>query len=144
MFSRFPHYAALALCMAWPLAAARAETAQQSSPRQLLDGLAQEARAAQPGFGSFSAQRGDTLFHEKHGGEWSCASCHTDDPRRTGRHARTGRSIAPMAPAVNAERFTDAAKVAKWFKRNCHDVFGRACSAQEKGDLLAYLLAQRP
>jgi hypothetical protein len=33
--------------------------------------------------------------------------------------------------------------VEKWFKRNCSDVLGRACSAQEKGDLLAWLATVR-
>ena len=46
-----------------------------------------------------------------------------------------------MAPAANPQRFTDAAKVEKWFRRNCKDVLGRACSAQEKGDVLAYLMS---
>ena len=31
-------------------------------------------------------------------------------------------------------------KVAKWFKRNCNDVLDRECTAQEKGDVLSYLL----
>ncbi|MDE2586182.1 MAG: DUF1924 domain-containing protein, partial [Betaproteobacteria bacterium] len=30
------------------------------------------------------------------------------------------------------------------FRRNCKDVLSRACSAEEKGDVLAYLLASRP
>mgnify|MGYP000380230261 CR=1 FL=1 len=47
--------------------------------------------------------------------------------------------FAPLAPAAHAERFTRADKVDKWFKRNCNDVLGRACTAQEKGDVLAYL-----
>ena len=46
-----------------------------------------------------------------------------------------------MAPAANPQRFSDAAKVEKWFKRNCNDVLGRACTAQEKGDVLAYLMS---
>ena len=49
----------------------------------------------------------------------------------------TGEPIDPMsAPG----RFTDPAKVEKWFKRNCSDVLGRECTALEKGDSLAYLL----
>jgi hypothetical protein len=31
--------------------------------------------------------------------------------------------------------------VEKWFKRNCNDVAGRACTALEKGDVLTYLLS---
>ncbi|MBU6436402.1 MAG: DUF1924 domain-containing protein [Betaproteobacteria bacterium] len=111
------------------------------TPQQLLAGFEADARATQPGFAGFSAQRGQTLFNNPHGAEWSCASCHTADPRDDGKHAKTGKRIAPMAPVANAERFTDAAKVAKWFKRNCNDVLGRACTATEKGDVLTYLLA---
>jgi len=31
--------------------------------------------------------------------------------------------------------------VEKWFKRNCNDVLGRACSAQEKADFTAYMIS---
>jgi hypothetical protein len=48
-----------------------------------------------------------------------------------------------MAPAVNGVRFTRTGKVEKWFKRNCNDVLGRTCTAQEKGDVLTYLLIVR-
>jgi hypothetical protein len=58
-----------------------------------------------------------------------------------GRHAKTGKPIAPLAPAANTERFTDAAKSEKWFRRNCNDVVGRPCTTQEKGDVLAYLMS---
>lgn len=95
------------------------------------------ARAA-GGFGGFSAERGRQLFNTR-GTDWSCATCHTANPREGGRHTVTGKAIAPMAPAVNARRLTDPAKVAKWFKRNCKDVFARECTAQEQGDVVAYL-----
>ena len=39
--------------------------------------------------------------------------------------------------------FSDAAKVEKWFKRNCGDVLNRACTALEKGDFLTYVLSVR-
>jgi hypothetical protein len=61
-----------------------------------------------------------------------------------GRHVVTGKAIAPLAPAFNAERFSDAAKSEKWFRRNCGDVVGRECSASEKADLLAWLLTLKP
>jgi len=100
-----------------------------------------EARAAGSGFSGFSAQRGEALFKATHGAEWSCASCHSANPLAPGKHAKTGKPIAPLAPAANAERFTDAAAVDKWFRRNCNDVLGRACTAQEKGDVLQYLMS---
>ena len=50
------------------------------------------------------------------------------------------KAIAPLAPSANAERFADAAKVEKWFRRNCNDVLGRTCTPSEKADVMAYLL----
>lgn len=111
------------------------------TPAEIRAALEIEARRATPGFTGFSAERGERLFSAKHGGDWSCATCHTPDPLASGRHASTGKGIAPLAPAANPERFTDAAKVEKWFRRNCNDVLARECSPAEKGDIVAYLLA---
>jgi Domain of unknown function (DUF1924) len=93
------------------------------------------AQAGAPG----NAAKGQSFFNAKHGGEWSCASCHGTPPTAQGKHANTGKVIAPLAPAFNAKAFTDSAKVDKWFKRNCNDVLTRECSAAEKADVLAYL-----
>ncbi len=101
-------------------------------------GLAKQESAA---FAGFSAARGKAFFDSTHGHEWSCASCHTPNPLVAGRHARTDKEIAPMAPAANPQRFTNLDKSEKWFKRNCNDVVGRACTAGEKGDVLAYLVS---
>jgi hypothetical protein len=84
--------------------------------------------------------RGQQIFTIKHGKEWSCSSCHTAIPTVDGKHASTGKVIGPMAPAFNAERFTDSAKTEKWFRRNCNDVMGRECTAAEKADVLSWLL----
>lgn len=83
--------------------------------------------------------RGQSLFTNRHGREWSCSSCHGAVPTQAGKHASTGKSIAPLAPAFNPERFVDAAKTEKWFRRNCNDVMGRECSAAEKADVIAWL-----
>ena len=115
---------------------ALAETAADQQKR-----FEAEARAAGSALSGFSAQRGEAFFKATHGAEWSCASCHTPDPLAPGRHAKTGKPIAPLAPAGDAERFTSLEKVEKWFRRNCNDVLDRACTAQEKGDILAYLMA---
>jgi mono/diheme cytochrome c family protein len=112
-----------------------------ASPADQQKRFESEARAAGPGFNGFSAQRGEALFKATHGAEWSCASCHTANPLGAGKHAKTGKPIAPLAPAANPERFTDAASVDKWFRRNCNDVLARACTAQEKGDVLQYLMS---
>ena len=101
----------------------------------------QDELGASASFAGFSAPRGEAFFKATHGGEWSCSSCHTSNPLATGKHARTGKSIAPLAPAANPERFTDSAAVDKWFRRNCNDVLGRLCTAQEKGDVLQYLMS---
>jgi len=119
---------------------------QQASAQTAQDVLAtlkSDAAENTPGFQGFSAVRGEKFFKEKHGHEWSCASCHTDNPAATGKHAKTDKPIDPLAPSANAERFTNMKKVEKWFKRNCNDVLDRVCTPQEKGDVLAYLLTVR-
>ena len=113
------------------------------TPARLQAGYAAEALAASPAAGPLSAERGRQFFSSRHGGDWSCASCHTTDARKNGRHAVTGKVLKPLAPAANPDRFTDAAKVEKWFRRNCKDVLGRECSAREKGDVLTYLQGLR-
>jgi hypothetical protein len=76
-------------------------------------------------------------------GEFSCASCHTDSPLNAGKHAKTSKDVLPLSPSANPKRFTDVAQVEKWFKRNCNDVLSRACTAQEKGDFMAYVLSAK-
>lgn len=94
---------------------------------------------------TFSAQRGETFWKHQvtasDGKQRSCTTCHGDDLTKTGKHIRTGRPIKPMAHSVNPERFTDPEKVEKWFTRNCKWTTGRACTNQEKGDILTYLLS---
>jgi len=97
------------------------------------------------GAGPFSASAGEQLWRSSntHAGEArSCTTCHHQDLKQPGRHATTGKTIEPMAPSVNPQRLTDAAKVEKWFRRNCHWTLGRTCTAQEKGDVLEYLRGQ--
>ncbi len=109
------------------------------TPDDILASI-QKEMAGMPGVHGFSAARGESFFKTKHGNEWSCSSCHTDNPAVPGKHDKTGKTIKPLAPSANAERFTSQKKVDKWFKRNCNDVLGRACTAQERGDVLTYLL----
>lgn len=91
-----------------------------------------------------NAERGRVFFTSRHGGEWSCASCHGSVPTMPARHASTGKTVAPLAPAFNPERFTDTAKSDKWFRRNCKDVLSRECTAAEKADVLAWLVQLKP
>lgn len=116
-----------------------AQPAFAETPNEMLASIQKEASGT-PGFQGFSAARGESFFKAKHGGEWSCASCHTENPAAPGKHAKTNKAIEPLAPSANAERFTSPKKMEKWFKRNCNDVLNRACTPQEKGDMLAYLL----
>ena len=127
---------AAAACMACTLVL----PALAQTPADQLAAIEREARQGPPTFAGFSAPRGEQFFRSTHGNDWSCASCHTDNPAGAGKHARTGKAIQPLAPAANAERFTDPAKVEKWFKRNCNDVLARPCTAQEKGDVLTWLM----
>jgi mono/diheme cytochrome c family protein len=106
----------------------------------IQDSYRAAAKQENPAFKDFSVAAGQKIYSTKTG-ELSCSSCHTDSPKSVGKHAKTGKEIQPLAPSANAKRFTDAANVEKWFKRNCNDVLGRACSAQEKGDFMAYVLS---
>lgn len=114
---------------------AAAGAVQAATPAELAAGYA--AEAGRPA----AAARGEQFFHARHGREWSCASCHGAPPTQAGKHAATGKAIGPLAPAFNPERFTDAAKAEKWFRRNCKDVAARECTAGEKADILAWLMA---
>jgi cytochrome c553 len=118
---------------------ASAVAAAAESPASLM---AHYAQAAGVPVSALSATRGETLYRSEHPGRngqaVSCASCHTASPKQAGQ-TRVGKRIEPLAPAANPQRFTDAAKVEKWFRRNCQDVLQRECSAQEKGDFIAWL-----
>ena len=110
-------------------------------PAQALSAADQLATYAAASGQAPQGARGQEFFNTKHGHEWSCASCHTATPTGEGKHASTGKLIRPMAPAANPERFSDAAKSEKWFRRNCNDVVGRECTPAEKADVLAWLLS---
>jgi mono/diheme cytochrome c family protein len=86
-----------------------------------------------------NSQRGQVFFTKTHGGDWSCATCHTAKPTVTGKHTITGRPIDPLAPSFNKERFTSERQTEKWFRRNCKDVLQRECTAIEKADVIAFL-----
>lgn len=109
------------------------------TPATLMARYAQEAGIP---VSALSAARGAALYRTDHPGRdaqpVSCAGCHTDSPKQAGQ-TRVGKRIEPLAPAVNPVRLTDAAKVEKWFRRNCVDVLQRECSAQEKGDFIFWL-----
>lgn len=104
-----------------------------------LDSLLDEYRAQSAAV--FDPASGNALWRMEFDGK-SCTSCHTELPRNPGRHARTGKPIAPMAPSVNPERLTDRRQIKKWLLRNCKSTLGRECTTQEKGDVLTWLRDQ--
>ena len=92
-----------------------------------------------------SPERGKTLFEAEHTGgkpqTRSCTACHGKAPSKSGK-TRAGKIILPMALSQTPDRYADLAKVEKWFRRNCNNVLGRACTAQEKSDFLAFMMSQ--
>lgn len=126
---------------AFAMAVSAGSCALAETPADFQKTFEAAARQDSAGFTGFSVQRGETFFKTTHGRDWSCASCHTQDPATAGKHTKTSKPIAPLAPAANAERFTRPDKVEKWFRRNCNDVLGRACTPLEKGDVLSYLMS---
>jgi len=115
---------------------------QAATPQALLQQYAEQAKQENAAFSGFSADRGGKFFSSEHlrnGKQTSCATCHTADPRNPGK-TRANKVIEPMAPITNPQRFSDEAKVEKWFGRNCQDVLERNCTAQEKGDFIQFLV----
>ncbi len=92
----------------------------------------------------FSAARGEKFYRAERvnskGDKVSCMTCHTDNPKNSGL-TRANKVIEPMAPSLNPQRFADRAKIEKWFKRNCNDVYDRVCTTLEKGDFMKYMLS---
>jgi len=133
----------MAFSLALLLGLLTAGAASAGSP-PAVDRLLQQYQHA--GAGPFSADRGRRLWHETgrsvDGRERRCTTCHTTDLRARGKHVRTGKPIAPMAPSANPKRLQKAKTIEKWFRRNCKWTLGRPCTPQEKGDILRYLESQ--
>lgn len=130
MYSTKQRVAALVLCGVSFYSAAGDTTPQQQLQRW-------ETQAGVPA----SAVRGEVFFATKRLHGWSCATCHHAPPKRAGAHIKTKKTLRALAPAFNERSLTQQRKADKWFRRNCNDVVGRACSAQEKADVIAYLLS---
>lgn len=134
--------------LAFPLALAALILSSPSfaGPRDdLLTQYATAARNDTPTFSGFSAARGKTLHTQNFAGGKpdtpACTTCHGENPRGAGR-GLTGKTIEAVAVSVTPQRYIDPAKVEKWFKRNCNEVLGRACTPQEKGDWLTFMINQ--
>ena len=115
-----------------------------ATPQELLKQYEVQAKQEHVAFTGFSAERGSNFFKAERihsdGKKVSCTTCHTSDPRKPGK-TRANKVIEPMATIANPQRFTDTAKVEKWFSRNCKDVLERVCTVQEKGDYIQYLIS---
>ena len=96
-------------------------------------------------------------------GAINCASCHMDDPREEiiahkskvlcrqchvindseHPHPKDAklRKIPPLAPSANPKRLTNFDHVEAFLKPNCEMVFGRVCTAKEKGDVLSWIIS---
>lgn len=112
-------------------------TAAQAGPREDIiasfgAGLANPANGKAMYEGTYGTGQPDTP---------KCTTCHGATPQQGGQ-TRTGKAIDPMAVSRTPDRFTDAAKVDKWFQRNCTGVIGRECTAQEKVDFISYMMTQ--
>ena len=99
------------------------------------------------GASNFSAQAGERFWDHavtdpKSGEVRRCSLCHSDDLRRSGKHATTGKVIEPLAPSVNPKRLSNRADIEKWLLRNCKWTLGRECTPQEKGDVLVMIRAR--
>ncbi len=118
---------------------------QGSEIESYLNELRAEAKAQNPSFKGFDAKRGEKIFFSKHigkrGKEISCASCHTDDLSREGENIFTGKKIEPLSPVANPKRLSKVKKVKKWLRRNFKDVYKREGTAQEKGDVLLFIIS---
>ena len=107
---------------------ALAPAAAGESP--VLDFYASEAKASDPGFSGFSAERGEHLFRTKFStgkpDTPSCTSCHTTDPRKTG-ETRAGKDIeADGAASERAQSDTPISQKQK----NGLDETATTCSAE--------------
>ncbi len=103
-----------------------------------------EAKKENPNFKGFSAKRGEKIFTSYHigkkGKKVACISCHTKNLKSYGENIFTGKEIASLSPKANPKRLQDIKKVKKWLRRNFKDVYKREGTAQEKGDVLVYIL----
>ncbi len=118
-----------------------------ASPMQeYMATLETEAKAENPAFSAFDAKRGEALFTSSHIGKKgvaiACTSCHTNNLKNAGKNSFTAKAIEPLAPSANPQRLTSPKEVTKWLKRNFSDVYNREGTAQEKGDVLTYIMAQ--
>lgn len=117
--------------------------ADVATAQKLADKYAAIAQHIDPQSPGLSAEEGQAFFTREltiKGKQVACASCHTSNPADNGKHIVTGKPIRPLSPVTNDKRFSSMEKVEKNFTKHCNDIIGRDCTAQEKGNFIAYLL----
>lgn len=111
---------------------------------QYMKELESTAKAEDKAFGGFDAVRGKEIFTSTHIGKngkpMACTSCHSTNIANPGKNSLTGKVIDPLSPRANPQRLTSTKEVNKWLKRNFMDVYAREGTAQEKGDVLSYIM----
>lgn len=127
--------------------------ADEVTAQKIADKYAAQAKAADPAYAGLSAEEGKLFFNREviqfkgdsknPGKAIACASCHTANPADMGENIVTGKLIKPLSPVINSKRFASVKKVEKQFTKHCNDVVGSDCTAQEKGNYIAFLLTQK-
>ena len=92
-------------------------------------------------------RKGEQLWNKTFAGkapytERRCASCHSNNLKDNGKHIRTHKNIAAMAPSVNSKSLSKVKNIKKWLKRNCKWTLGQECSVQQKADLISFISQQ--
>lgn len=105
-----------------------------------------EAKQENPTFVDFDKDRGEKIFttqmfNQKANTQISCVTCHKD-LKSEGNNIFTNKTITPLSPSVNKDRFIDLKETKKWLKRNFNDVYGKEGTAMQKGDVLYYILSK--
>jgi len=115
--------------------------------QKYMDSLKAQAKSENQNFTDFDYSRGEKIFTSEHIGKKgeliSCVSCHTDDLTKNGENVSTGKLIEPLSPSVNTKRFSKVKDVKKWLRRNFRDVYKREGTAQEKGDVVTYIVNKK-
>lgn len=138
---------------AMPVGAQTISPAQTDTMNQLIVIYAEKAKQEAAGKAKgkpfavekFTVENGRQMFLMSRTWEGdeqpACSACHTEDPKNSGKHIESKKSIKPLAPVANPERFTSAEKIEKNFSIHCREVYSRDCTATEKGHFLTYLLS---
>lgn len=105
------------------------------------------AKYREQGARNVSVKEGEAMWNRRFkdpdsGEERACSTCHNNDLHTTGRHAKTGKPIEPMASSANPKRLTDSKFIEKWFSRNCRWTLGRECTPSEKASFLLFIQSQ--